>query len=77
MATPNQMPKRPNALRQQLLAGLIETKPSSWKAKTLSKDDDGNEIVETTTITSQVLRHPLAHNMSEASVEALSKRWIS
>lgn len=77
MATPNQMPKRPNVLRQQLLAGLIETKPSSWKAKSISKDDDGKELVSTTTVTNSVLKYPLAQNVSEAAVEAVAKRWIS
>lgn len=76
MATPNQMPKKPSVMRQQLLAGLIETKPSSWKAKTIRKDEDGKEVVETVTVNQTSLKYPLAHNMSEASVEALSRRWL-
>ena len=76
MATPNQMPKRPNKLRQQLLAGLIETKPSSWNRKVLTKDEDSKELVETTKVSYDALRFPLAQNISERNVERAARRWI-
>lgn len=76
MATPNQMPKRPNQLRQQLLSGLIETKPTSWSRKVLDKDEDGKEVVSTQKVTHDALRFPLAQNVSEESVERASRSWM-
>lgn len=75
MATPNQMPKRTNPLHQQILSGLLANKPASWARKTLVQVD-GRDEVKKTTVTHQELRHPLAQNMSEESVERLAKRWI-
>lgn len=74
---PNQMPKKSNnKLRQQLLAGLIETKPSSWERKSLSKDEEGKEVVSSTKVTHDALRYPLAQNVSDDSVERTARRWL-
>ena len=70
------MPKRPNKLRQQLLAGLIETKPTSWSRKTISHDDDGKEVVTTSKVSHDALRYPLAQNVSDHNIEAAAKRWM-
>ena len=72
---PKPQPKA-NLIRQQLLAGLIETKPVSWDRKTLSKDKDGKEVPNTTKVTRQGLRFPLAQNVSSDNVEAAAKRWL-
>ena len=76
MATPNQMPKRPNKLKQQLVSNLIETRPASWTRKTLTKDEDGKEKVKSEKVAQSELRFPLAQNFSWDSVERLAKRWI-
>ena len=76
MPTPNQMPNKANPLHQQLLAGLIETKAVSWDRKSLSKDKDGKEVLNTTKVTRQGLRFPLAQNVSEDSIERAAKRWL-
>lgn len=73
---PNEMPKKANKLRQQMLAGLIETKPSSWERKSLSKDEDGKEVLSSTKITHDALRYPLAQNVSDESVERTARRWL-
>lgn len=73
---PNQMPKKNNKLRQQLLAGLIETKPSSWERKSLSRDEDGKEVLESVKVTHDALRYPLAQNVSDDSVERTARRWL-
>lgn len=70
------MPKRPNRVRQQLLAGLIETKPSSWNRKVLSKDEDGKEQIDTVKVSHDALRFPLAQNISERNVERAARRWL-
>lgn len=74
---PNQMPKRQQSkIRQQMIAGLIETKPTSWNRKTLAKDEDGKEVVNNRMVRRDELRFPLAQNVSEESVERLAKRWL-
>lgn len=57
MTTPNAMPKKFNALHQQILSGLLATKPASWDRKTLVKDADGKETVVKTKILYQSLPH--------------------
>lgn len=76
MATPNQMPKRPNKLRQQIVSNLIDTRPSSWTKKRIVKDKDGKEQVESVKVTHSELRHSFAQNMSDANVERLAERWL-
>jgi len=76
MATPNQMPRKTNPLHLQLLAGLIETAPVSWTRKTLGKDKDGKEIVQSTKVTRLGLRSPLAQNVSEDNAERAAAGWI-
>ncbi|QWS69343.1 hypothetical protein SEA_POOMPHA_59 [Mycobacterium phage Poompha] len=76
-ATPNVMPRKANVVQQKLLAGLIETAPSSWKRKTLTKDANGKEVVVETKVSRRVLRYPLAQNVTEANVDRLAKRWIA
>ncbi|AOT24716.1 hypothetical protein PBI_STASIA_60 [Mycobacterium phage Stasia] len=71
---PKPTPKR-NLVHQQLLSGLIETKPVSWARKSLAKDKDGKEQVVKTTITRQGLRYPLAQNVSNHNVELAARRW--
>ena len=77
MPTPNQMPAKANPLHQQLLAGLIATKPVSWVKKTLGKDADGKETVESTKVTHEGLRFPLAQNVSDFNVNVLARRWVA
>ena len=76
MPTPNQMPKKPSKLRQQIVAGLIATKPSSWDRKSISKDEDGKEIVTTRRQRHDALKFPFAQNMSDDAVDRLSERWL-
>ncbi|AIK69097.1 hypothetical protein PBI_TRIKE_58 [Mycobacterium phage Trike] len=76
-ATPNVMPRKANVVQQKLLAGLIETAPSSWKHKTLAKDKDGKEVVVERRVSRRGLRYPLAQNVTEANVDRLAKRWIA
>lgn len=76
MATPNQMPKRPNQLRQQIVSGLIETRPTSWTRKVLSKDADGKESVESVKVSQRELKFAFAQNMADHNVERLAERWL-
>lgn len=76
MATPNQMPKKPNKLREQMLSHLIETKPSGWTQKILAKDDDGKEIVNGVIHDHRQLKWPLAENVSDFNVDRAAKRWL-
>lgn len=76
MTTPNQMPNKPNKIRMQVLSGLIALAPYSWQRKSLSRDEDGKEVVTTTQVTRAGLRYPLAQNVSEESVENLAKRLM-
>jgi hypothetical protein len=68
--------KKANLIRQQMVGGLIETKPASWERKTLAKDEDGKEIVINKRVTHQALRYPLAQNISDENVERIAKRWL-
>ena len=76
MATPNQMPKKPNQLRQQVVSQLIETRPTSWTRKTLTKNEDGKENVESVKVSQRELKFLFAQNMSEHNVERLAERWL-
>ncbi|AIK67781.1 hypothetical protein AVV38_gp38 [Mycobacterium phage Piro94] len=75
MATPNAMPKKANVIHQQILSGLLATKPVSWARKTLVKVD-GKEAVVKTTITHQEPRFPLARNVSDENIDRMARRWI-
>jgi len=66
------MPKR-SKMRQQLLGSLIETKPTSWDRKVLSKNAEGKEVVQTVKVTHTALRYPLAQNVSELNVNRAAK----
>lgn len=68
--------RKQNRIRQEVLEGLIETRPVSWEKKDLAKDEAGKEIVKTSKVQHQALRFPLAQNMSEDNVERLSRRWL-
>jgi hypothetical protein len=72
------MPKSTNKIRQEILAGLIETKPTSWNRKVWKKDedDDGKLVESTVKVNRDSLRFPLAQNISDSSVDALAKRWL-
>lgn len=76
MATPNQMPKKPNQIRQQVLHGLIETRPTSWTRKTLSKNEQGKEVVESVKVSHSELKSAFAQNMSDRNVDRLAERWL-
>ena len=76
MASPNEMPKKANKLRQTLLAGLIETQKSSWSQKLITRDEDDKEKVMTVNHEHHQLRFPLAANVSEQSVERAAKSWL-
>lgn len=73
---PKPQPKA-NLIHQQLLSGLIATKAVSWDRKTLSKDKDGKEVVNTTKVTRQGLRFPLAQNVSEFNVNRAARAWVA
>jgi hypothetical protein len=70
------MPKKPNAVRQQLVSSLIETRPTSWTRKVLTKDEDGKESVESVKVSQRELKFTFAQNMSEYNVERLAERWL-
>ncbi|QBJ04867.1 hypothetical protein SEA_ELEPHANTOON_66 [Mycobacterium phage Elephantoon] len=76
MATPNAMPKKANPLHQQILSGLLANKPATTTIKTLSKDKQGKEVVVETKVTRQVVRHPLAQNVSEENIDRMAARWL-
>lgn len=63
-------------LRQKLLGGLIETQKSTTTVKTFVKDEDGKEQEVSTSTTRDVLRYPLAQNVSELNVNRLAGRWV-
>ncbi|AZS08265.1 hypothetical protein PBI_IRONMAN_64 [Mycobacterium phage IronMan] len=75
-ATPNAMPKRANVIHQQILSGLLATKPVSWARKTLVKDKDGKEQVVKTTVTNQEPRFALARNVSDENIDRMAGRWL-
>jgi len=76
MITPNAMPRKANALHQQLLAGLIATKPEVWNRKTLVDPEDPKSDVAKTRVTRQLLSNPLAQNVSELNVDRAAQRWL-
>ncbi|QJD50270.1 hypothetical protein SEA_IWOKEUPLIKEDIS_67 [Mycobacterium phage Iwokeuplikedis] len=75
-ATPNAMPKKANVIHQQILSGLLATKPAGWVKKTLVKID-GKEDVVKTKVSRQELRFPLAQNVSDENVDRMARRWIA
>ncbi|AVR76922.1 hypothetical protein SEA_GREEDYLAWYER_63 [Mycobacterium phage GreedyLawyer] len=76
MATPNQMPKRTNPMHQQILSGLLANKPVTRSHKFLAKGADGKEIVLETKVKRQVLRFPLAENISEDNIDRAARAWL-
>jgi len=73
------MPKpvaKANLIHQQILGGLIETKPVSWTHKKLAKGEDGKEVVVQTKVTREGLRFPLAQNVSGFNVDRTARRWL-
>ena len=74
---PSAMPRNNSHLHQQVLAGIIKTKPASWTRKVLAKDADGKEVVNTVSVTYEdALQFPLAQNISEENVERAARRWM-
>ncbi|AEL17800.1 hypothetical protein TURBIDO_67 [Mycobacterium phage Turbido] len=76
MATPNAMPKKANVIHQQILSGLLATKPATWARKTLVKGADGKESVVKTTVTHLEPRFPLARNVSDFNIDRTARRWL-
>ncbi|AIW02958.1 hypothetical protein KIY87_gp37 [Mycobacterium phage Malec] len=74
--TPNAMPKKGNVIHQQILSGLLATKPVSWARKTIVKGKDGKDEVVKTTVTNQEPRFALARNVSEENIDRIAKRWL-
>jgi len=74
--TPNAMPRKANPIHQQILGGLIATKPVSWDHKILVKGKDDKEQVVKTKVTGTALRFPLAQNVSDENVDRMARRWI-
>lgn len=74
---PSQMPKNVSKIRQQVVGGLIDSKPTNRTVKTLAKNEAGKEIVKKHTVKASELRNPLAQNVSEENVERLAKRWLT
>ncbi|MCA2331871.1 hypothetical protein JF714_15620 [Mycobacterium avium] len=74
------MPKpiaKANLTHQQLLSGLLETKPTSWIRKHLAKGEKpGETVVVQTKVTGTALRYPLAQNVSNLNVDRAARRWI-
>lgn len=73
MATPNQMPKRPNKISQEIVGALINTAPTSWKRKVWNEEKN---TVDTVTVSQQTLKFPLAANVSDDNVERIASRLI-
>lgn len=69
--------KKTHPIRQSVMHGLVAISPASWEHKTLSKDENGKEVVNSTKVVRSVLRYPLAQNVSDANVERLAKEWIA
>ena len=77
MPTPNAMPRKANGLHQQVLAGLIFTKPASWTQKTIdpaSPDPKEPRVIKTKHSGREVTG--LARNVSTENVDRLARRWI-
>lgn len=70
------MPRKTNPLHQQILGGLLATKPVTTTVKSLVKDDAGKEQVVSTKQTRQGLRFPLAQNVSEVNIDRAARRWM-
>ncbi|QFG12566.1 hypothetical protein PBI_TOAKA_67 [Mycobacterium phage Toaka] len=77
MATPNAMPRKASPIHQQILSGLLATKPVTSTFKTVVKGDDGKDTVVETKVVRQGLRAPLAQNVSEENVDRMAKRWLA
>jgi hypothetical protein len=76
MATPNAMPKKVSPIHQQILAGLLATKPASWVHKTDVTPAERQPTIVERTITRQALRFPLAQNVSDLSIERAARVWL-
>lgn len=76
MKTPNEMPKKANLLKQRLIHSLVETAPSVWKIRSIAKAEDGTEEVVESSKTRNVLKFPLAHNVSDLNVERAARRFL-
>jgi hypothetical protein len=71
------MPRKANALHQQILGKLIETKLVSWTHKSIdpaSPDPKKPLIIETKVTGTEFTG--LARNVSNENVDRLAKRWI-
>lgn len=75
--TPNAMPRKANPVHQQLLSGLIATKPTTRTHKVLERDGEGKEVISETKIVGTTLAFPLANNVSEENVDRMARRWIA
>lgn len=73
------MPKpvaKANLIHQQILGGLIASKPVSWVHKALIEGfKPGTVEVVKTKVTHQSLVNPLAANVSEATINQMAARW--
>lgn len=65
-----------NLVRQQILAGLVATRPTSWVHKKLIDKSDPKSKVTKTRVTHTELVNPLAQNMSDANLNILARRWL-
>jgi len=71
------MPRKPlNKLRLQIVDGILDIVGSSWERKSISKDEDGKEIIVSHRVARSVLRYPLAQNVSELTVERIAKNFL-
>lgn len=68
--------RKANRIHQQVLGALIETKQVTWQRKTLGKNGDGKEVVNTAQVANEVLRFPLAQNVSDENIERMARRWV-
>lgn len=73
MATPNQMPRTTNKLHQQVLSGLLATKPTSWVKKTWN---DEKKDVDTVKVSGVEPRNALARNVSDENIDRAARRWL-
>jgi hypothetical protein len=65
-----------NPIRQTVVSGLIATQKSTTTVKVLITDENGKEDVQNISTTRDVLRYPLAQNVSEQNVNRLAERWL-
>lgn len=75
MATPNQMPKKTSAVHQQILSGLVATKPSTWVKKSIVLKDGEEQVVKKKVQHLETV-NLLARNVSEENVDRAAKRWL-